>query len=178
VEYAIPWKALKVFAYRPTPPNEGDQWRINFLRIQYPIILNPKKSEKLPNLPIGRPKNAPATFGSWCPLGAIDAHKPESFGFVQFTSGKPGTVRFKRDPDQDIRSYLMRIYFAEKRFFRRNQNWTTSFTELGFIPDSRFAGSLKFELTDNGYVASIESIANPGTRINVREDSRLWVETK
>jgi len=178
VEYAIPWKALKVYANRPSPPSDGDQWRVNLLRIEHHITFNPKKSDKLPNLPIGMPENIRENFGSWTPLGAIDAHKPELFGYVQFSSGKPGTVKFRRDPDQEIRMYLMRIYFAEKTFFKRNNVWTTSFSELGLKPDNRFADSLKFELTDDGFVASIDSISNPGKRLNIRKDSRLWMEAK
>jgi len=35
VEIAIPWQVLKECAHRDTPPGDGDQWRINFSRVQW-----------------------------------------------------------------------------------------------------------------------------------------------
>jgi len=35
VEIAFPWKALGEFARRTVPPAEGDQWRVNFSRVEW-----------------------------------------------------------------------------------------------------------------------------------------------
>ena len=35
VELAIPWKSLAGHAHRQTPPKDGDQWRINFSRVEW-----------------------------------------------------------------------------------------------------------------------------------------------
>ena len=35
VEFAIPWNALAEYAHRPTPPRDGDQWRVNFSRVEW-----------------------------------------------------------------------------------------------------------------------------------------------
>jgi hypothetical protein len=32
VEIAMPWSTLRRYAHRTAPPDEGDQWRINFPR--------------------------------------------------------------------------------------------------------------------------------------------------
>src|SRR6185436_18625535 len=37
IEIAVPWKALGELARRPWPPREGDQWRINFTRVETPL---------------------------------------------------------------------------------------------------------------------------------------------
>jgi hypothetical protein len=35
VEIAMPWAALREYAHRPAPPRDGDQWRINFSRVEW-----------------------------------------------------------------------------------------------------------------------------------------------
>src|SRR5436190_10552246 len=35
VELAFPWKALTEAAHRASPPKEGDQWRVNFSRVEW-----------------------------------------------------------------------------------------------------------------------------------------------
>ena len=35
VELALPWTVLKEYANRPSPPHNGDQWRINFSRVEW-----------------------------------------------------------------------------------------------------------------------------------------------
>lgn len=176
VEFAIPWKALAVYANRPTPPHEGDQWRVNFMRVEWPITMNAAKSDRIGNLPIGKIKGVQESFWLWNPIGAVDTHRPEKWGLVQFTDKKPNTVRFKLNPDYDIQTQLMRIYYAEKSFFRNNQNWTQSLDELGIKLDNRYADDLRIELTDNGFKASIHSVSKPGMKWCVREDSKLWSE--
>ena len=41
VEIALPWKALGELARRPSPPKDGDQWRVNFSRVQWQLdVIN------------------------------------------------------------------------------------------------------------------------------------------
>src|SRR6516165_2708452 len=35
VEMAFPWKVLRELAYKPAPPRDGDQWRVNFSRVEW-----------------------------------------------------------------------------------------------------------------------------------------------
>src|SRR5437016_877493 len=35
VEIAWPWQGLRELTPRPVPPRDGDQWRINFSRVQW-----------------------------------------------------------------------------------------------------------------------------------------------
>src|SRR6185436_5547504 len=47
VEMAFPWKALAEFAHRPTPPHDGDQWRVNFSRVEWLIEVVEGKYQKV-----------------------------------------------------------------------------------------------------------------------------------
>lgn len=37
VELAVPWSILRQATNRPVPPAPGDQWRINFSRVQWNV---------------------------------------------------------------------------------------------------------------------------------------------
>jgi para-nitrobenzyl esterase len=76
VEIALPWKALAEYARRPSPPGEGDEWRVNFSRVQWRHEVVGNKYEKLRGM---REDN-----WVWSPQGAINMHIPERWGFVRF----------------------------------------------------------------------------------------------
>ena len=39
VELAFPWTVLGELARRPAPPVDGDQWRVNFSRVEWPLEI-------------------------------------------------------------------------------------------------------------------------------------------
>ncbi len=76
VELAFPWKALGEFAHVPAPPHDGDQWRVNFSRVEWPIdIIGPVYR---------KPAGAKEDNWVWSPHGVIDMHRPETWGVVTF----------------------------------------------------------------------------------------------
>jgi hypothetical protein len=77
VELAFPWKVLGDFAHRPSPPHDGDQWRVNFSRVEWPIEIVKGAYRK--------PTGAREDNWVWSPQGAIDMHKPDRWGIVTFT---------------------------------------------------------------------------------------------
>ena len=78
VEIAIPWKVLGKQAHRPAPPNHGDQWRVNFSRVEWKHEIVAGKYRKVPDT---REDN-----WVWSPQGIIDMHEPARWGFVEFVS--------------------------------------------------------------------------------------------
>ena len=90
VELAFPWRVLAEQARRPTPPREGDQWRVNFSRVQWPIETSTGKYVK--------PKGAREDNWVWSPQHVVDMHRPETWGYVQFTSRAAGDVEPSRAP--------------------------------------------------------------------------------
>jgi hypothetical protein len=77
VEIAFPWSA---FASRAPVkrPNTGDQWRINFSRVEWLTEIVDGKYIKAPGK---REDN-----WVWSPQGLIDMHVPEHWGYVHFTA--------------------------------------------------------------------------------------------
>src|SRR5471030_1767202 len=78
VEIAMPWKALGEIAARPSPPKEDDQWRIDFSRVEWHVGVVDGKYVRV----AGRPEDN----WVWSPQGAIDMHRPWTWGCAQFTS--------------------------------------------------------------------------------------------
>lgn len=79
VEIAIPFKSLTTFS-RKAIPNINDYWRINFSRVQWQHELhNGKYSRKMMN-----GKLLPEDNWVWSPIGMINMHHPERWGYIKF----------------------------------------------------------------------------------------------
>ncbi len=77
VEIAFPWTAFRERSGmgRPKP---GDEWRINFSRVEWRTRVVEGKYEKLPGL---KEDN-----WVWSPQGEINMHIPERWGYVRFAN--------------------------------------------------------------------------------------------
>lgn len=171
VEMVIPWKMLAEFAGCPVPPRDGDQWRVNFSRVEWLVRVVSGRYEKVPD--------TPEDNWVWSPQGVINMHRPETWGYVQFSTRAPGRARFRPDGTYPVRMELMRLYYAQQTFRQKHGRWAESLQELGWEPSPlKGCGPLVLRFTPEGYVASIRCrLADGKTRtVHVRHDSRLWVE--
>jgi hypothetical protein len=172
VELAFPWRVLAQRAHRPAPPREGDQWRVNFSRVEWQVTDADGRYRKVE----GRREDN----WVWSPQGIIDMHRPERWGYVQFT-GKRGRGEFRPDPVLPARDALMSIYHAQRVFNRRERRWASSLDELGITPSpthASFIGAPAITLEDGGYRASVRIRLRRGRREqwNTGPDSRIWKE--
>lgn len=77
VEVAIPFRELSELAPSVCLPKLGDTWRINFSRVEWDHEVVEGKFRKVD----GRPEHN----WVWSPQGVIDMHRPETWGFVEFS---------------------------------------------------------------------------------------------
>ncbi len=84
VELAIPWEELVPPGTQLTgrPPKPGDQWRINFSRVDWPVEVANAGYEK--TVEPGPENRHPESNWVWSPQGAINMHIPERWGLVRF----------------------------------------------------------------------------------------------
>ena len=86
VEIAIPWSALRppgVSAEDAAgPPRPGDSWRVNFSRVQWPLVVVDGAYRKARE-PVDW-SDHPEDNWVWSPQGEIDMHIPERWGIVRF----------------------------------------------------------------------------------------------
>jgi hypothetical protein len=76
VEIAFPWTCF-ANGGMPVPPRFGDVWRVNFSRVEWPIIALPDGSYE-------KPAGCKEDNWVWAPQGVVDMHQPEQWGFVEF----------------------------------------------------------------------------------------------
>ena len=122
VEIAIPWSALRppaggaagddpretdrytaVEDGRHVPgrgPKAGDEWRINFSRVQWPAVVVPGGYRRAREP--GPGDRNPEYNWVWSPQGEINMHIPEMWGIVRFVggAGSPGNAS-PPHPDSD-----------------------------------------------------------------------------
>jgi hypothetical protein len=169
VEFAIPWKVLAEYSHRPAPPRDGDQWRINFSRVEWQHEIEGNKYRKVPN--------TKEDNWVWSPQGVIDMHRPESWGIVQFSTRDPGTDSVRPDSAVPIRDRLIDIYHAQKKFRGKNQRFADRAETLDLPPlPTRFPShEVSITLTPAGYEAVItfEPQREGKEAWSIRQDSKI-----
>lgn len=147
VEIAIPWPSLQDWAGVPCPPSQGDQWRINFSRVEWRTEVVDGNYRKL---------EGPEDNWVWSPQGAIDMHRPEKWGIVQFCQTAPDC--YVPNPTLDDRQRLAACYQAQKAFYEQHGRWGTG-SEIG-------VDNVAIAPTPTGYVAMVGAL-------QMSEDSRV-----
>ncbi len=168
VEMALPWADLAGFAGRQTPPADGDQWRVNFSRVEWDITTEGGAYRKVPDVPEHN--------WVWSPQGVIDMHRPERWGFVQFSEQPPGTAPFRPDPSLPARDLLMDVYDAQHEYRQAQGQWAETLSALRPLLSSPLRAALTFQATAEDFTATVSYKAEDGAlrQLHVRADSRLW----
>jgi hypothetical protein len=163
IEIAWPWKGLKQLAKVPMPPRDGDRWHINFSRVQWQHEIVGGKYLQL--------KEKEEDNWVWSPQGIVDMHRPERWGNLVFSTGKPGTVVYRPDPSHATRHLLHRVYYAQRDFRKARKRWAGSLKELGL-------SGLPRGLEMNGTPSVFEASATDpdGQRWRINSDGRIWTE--
>jgi hypothetical protein len=104
-------------------------------------------------------------------------HRPETWGYVQFSTEPPGTDSFRPDPTYPGRVILHRIYYAQHRHRRDTGEWARSLDDLG-LPwlshESVAAGPVLERVEPEGWIASVTLRTDDGrTVLRIRPDSKI-----
>ena len=164
LEIKWPWKGLPELVNvkkTPVPPKDGDQWRINFSRVEWDVEVVDGKYRKLPK----RPEHN----WVWSAQGAIDMHRPERWGYLQFSTAKPGEAKFKPDADWEIRDTLHRAYYAQLAYRQKNGKYAKALDDLALkLPLNR----LDLDATRNSYELTWKDDKGK-PRYTIANDSRI-----
>ncbi len=152
---AIPWSSIKMLSSQPVPPRDGDRWRINFSRVEWDLDVVDGKFHKIS----GRPEHN----WVWSPQWAINMHRPETWGFLEFQKSARAVLP---DPYWAERCALMDLYYRERSHHEKNKTFAQP-ADIGV----KFGGY--FLSQDGFWLASLK--AKDGAVVTVREDSRLTI---
>ena len=151
---------------------DGDQWLVDFSRVEWKHEIVEGKYRRVAN-PV-------EDNWVWSPQGTINMHRPETWGYVQFSTANPGTVKFRPDPAGPLRHLLHKIYYAERAFKDKHQHWSKNLEELEIKTDGveGLEGTPTIETTRSGFEVSAELLVSPNRRQvwHIRQDSRIWRE--
>ena len=157
-------------------PSDGEQWRVNFSRVQWQHEIRDGKYRRVPD----RSENN----WVWSPQGVVNMHRPETWGRVQFSSVPvgQGAVQVRSDPAGPAKYLLHRIYYAQHAYQKQHDRYATDLTELGLddLSAYRLTGPPRLSVSDNRFTASVEF--KPGRkqpeRWWIRDDARIWREPR
>jgi predicted esterase len=172
VEIAFPWKVLAEHARHAGPPAEGEQWRIDFSRVEWQITTTGGVYKKAPN--------TPKDNWIWSPPGVIDMHRPEMWGLLQFTR-QPASreISVAPIPGKPARDMALEIYYAQRDFRMAHRRWATNVDELGLekqpLPPDVEAPVV--ESTPDGYVCSVGCKVDDHRHVwRIRQDRLLKLD--
>ena len=122
MEIAIPWSSLASHANRPIPPEDGDHWWVNFSRVEWQHELVDGVYRRKPGV---REDN-------WvrAQQDAIDMHRPQYWGRVQFSAAAPGVAEYVVGDDEAARTTIRRIHAAAEQWSGAHGQWPESMDDL------------------------------------------------
>lgn len=175
VELAFPWKILNECAPDKRMPKHAEQWRINFSRVEWRLDLIDGKYEKRVDAETDR--HYPEYNWVWSPTGVIDMHRPELWGYVQFsetTAGK-GNESFVINPDEYIKFALRELYYRQHDFYRKNKKYSGKQSDL--LKDPLMVNGKKFiaefEISNTRFKITANSSDNK-SQWHITEDGKIW----
>jgi hypothetical protein len=175
VEIAIPWKMLGEGTSSRTPPRAGDQWRVNFSRVQWRLDVADGAYAKRLDAKTG--KALPEDNWVWSPQGAINMHMPERWGVVQFSDVPAGaeTTAFVEDPNDRVKWALRRLYYRQRQFRTAHGRYATNLAQLdaGRIAVVGLEFRPSMEVTDSLY--EIRATGFNGAVVRIRQDGKVWL---
>jgi hypothetical protein len=175
LEIALPWSALKECTDQHAPPKSGDQWRVNFSRVEWQTAVIDGKYEKIKNPDTGKP--LPEDNWVWSPQGVVNMHYPEMWGFVQFSEKNAGTGmdEFVPNADEDVKWALRQVYYKEKSWFSQHGIFSNDTNELGLATSgpAGYHWPPKIQHTTSLFEAIITS-QDGSHQWRIRYDGLVW----
>jgi len=168
VEIAFPWEVLKECAPGQRMPKGGEQWRVNFSRVNWDMVVKDDEYVKPINPETG--KHFPEYNWVWSPQGVIAMHQPETWGYVQFSdkiAGK-GEDLFVSDKDYPLKKALMEVYNQQKAHYSKKGKFAT---QLKNIP-AEWRKRISIEITKKQFLAYGKG--ESGKIWYIDQESRIW----
>lgn len=173
LEIAIPFKVLEECAPGGEKPAKGDQWRINFSRVEWKVEVKDGQYEKQIDPSTG--KSYAEDNWVWSPQGYINMHMPEFWGYVQFEGAdKRGEAKFEYPDDVEGRWMLRNLYYRQFAYNEQNGEYADELSDLSWPSESLMEKGLEIimETGKYGYQAYIEG-SKAGGILVINEKGRI-----
>ncbi|WP_111308424.1 carbohydrate-binding family 9-like protein [Confluentibacter sediminis] len=171
LEMAIPWAAYKTSYFHDNVPRDRF-WRVDFSRVNWQHTITDGRYARKKD---ANGKFLPEYNWVWSPMGVINMHEPEKWGYVYFSSKEVGAKdSFDIPQDDKVKWELYSLYRRQKAYFKTHESWATSIDSISKEPISVDGNLLKPSLENHktGYTISVKSPFSNKTLI-IKEDGTI-----
>lgn len=169
LEMAIPWAAYKTTFFDQNVPVDKF-WRVNFSRVNWQHSIKNGTYERKKD---AQGKFLPEYNWVWSPMGVINMHEPEKWGYVYFSS-KDEKDTFTIPQDEKVKWELYTLYRAQKGYFEKHKTWAKSIEDLTKTSITVDGKILKptIENHSSGYNILVKSPFSNTTYV-IRQDGKI-----
>ena len=175
VELALPWDILREASPGRRAPRDGEQWRLNFSRVEWTMDVIDGMYRKRVD-PTSR-KALPEDNWVWSPQGAIDMHMPERWGVVQFSDAIAGTREVAVLPDGNdlVKWALRRLYYRQRSYRATHGHYAIDLEALraGDVRADGLSFSPSLHASPHSY--QITAAGVDGSLVHIANDGKVWV---
>ncbi|TYP97399.1 carbohydrate binding protein with CBM9 domain [Tenacibaculum adriaticum] len=170
LEMAIPWAAFKK-SYNENNVPKDTFWKVNFSRVNWQHTLKNGMYERKKDT---NGKFLPEYNWVWSPMGVINMHEPEKWGYVYFSSKAIGEDNFTIPEEEKVKWQLYDLYKAQKKYYQTHKKWATSLASFSrnFIKVDNKSLKLSLENHLTGFNISVKSPFSNKTLI-IKEDGKI-----
>jgi hypothetical protein len=173
VEVAMPWASLGECAPGGRGPLAGEFWRVNFSRVEWRTEVADGRYRKMTDPATG--KSYPEDNWVWSPMGLINMHYPELWGYVLF-AGHEGPDSFAIPADERIKWELRRLYYRQRNHYAAHGEFCCD-TALLMEQDAAGSWSIQPHIETTGRMFQISALSSDGAfTYYICEDGKLWKE--
>lgn len=174
IEVFFPWSALNQVRDRAEKrPQAGDQFRVNFSRVEWTVKAENGKYVKIP---IEGEENIREYNWVWAPTGVINIHLPEYWGYVQFSDkvAGQGEDTFQAKPEEATKWILRQLYYRQKEYQEKTGHYAASAQTLkaSDLCSADQLGQLTVERTSSLFEITLP--AADGTVWRINQDGLVW----
>jgi hypothetical protein len=175
VEIAMPWQILKECAPGHRKPSDGEQWRVNFSRVDWEWNLVDGRYVKRIDPDTGDP--LPPLNRTWSPQERVNMHAPETWGYVQFSDILTGEqeVLFLPEKDEEIKWVLRKLYHLQRSHYINQGKYAASLEGLGLQAEdfNRYPALPEFSSTPSMYRITMSGYT-AGITWQINQEGKVW----
>lgn len=174
VEVFISWKSMLEMSRGKAMPEVGEQFRVNFSRVEWASEVTTDGSYK--KVPLEGEDKIRENNWVWAPTGVINIHMPEHWGFVQFSDKVAGTEEtpFVMNPAEETKWILRNLYYRQNEYVAAFGHYATQAVELKpeELCAKELAAKLTLATTPSMYEMTLP--AQDGSVWHINHEGRVW----
>ncbi len=157
-------------------PAAGVQWRINFSRVEWFTQWDGKEYQKIEN-PLTK-KSGPGSEDNWVwsPQGVVNMHRPETWGFLQFSERLVSEPRekFNWNRNEEVKWALRQLYQRMQSYKEVKKTYPSSLAEIRAdeVQVKGLDSKATYTQTETDWTIALDGF--DGKRYFISSDGRCW----